>query len=102
MAPLTDDLRAKTCTRCNVTRSIDRFSKCSKSRGGHFTICKDCKNASQRKPPKIKGKDCKCKIRGVYCRVHKIYGTLVEIDSRKKYYGKKAIQIAALEEVRAY
>jgi len=39
----------KTCTKCNSMKPLSEYHKNKKSKDGHATQCKECKNAARRK-----------------------------------------------------
>lgn len=50
------ELTQKKCTKCEVTKTIERFQKNARYKGGHHTWCKDCKIQSQRAHPETNRK----------------------------------------------
>lgn len=38
----------KTCNKCNTTKELDQYHKCSRSVGGYVQVCKKCRNTQIR------------------------------------------------------
>jgi hypothetical protein len=65
----------KTCTKCNILKSISMFSKNKNLIDGHMTICKSCRSISRKQlnyDIKMDDKECmRCNIVKPYTDFYK-------------------------------